>query len=182
MRSLPPPISSFSPYSASDQRTGRFSFSNVSLKAGRCRALCVGQHAVTVEEQRRHQAATDSRALPAEPKISMCSMAMDFTASPTCLRRAGGILLRGIGLEVFPVGVDEGDLQRRRDVHLRAPAGDEVLELLRRKARAAVQHHGDGSLLDHLRYALGRQVGLPRVEAVRGADGRRERVRRPCPR
>ena len=121
-------------------------------------ALGVREHAVAVEEQRRHQAVTAVRALPTEPKIRMCSMAIALTASPTCLQQGGRIVLAGVGLEVLAKGVDEGDLQRGRDVHLGAAAGDEVLELLRREARAAVQHHRDRTLLDHLGHPLGREV------------------------
>ena len=39
----------------SDQRTGSPSCAKVSLNAGRCPALSVREHAVAVEEQRRHQ-------------------------------------------------------------------------------------------------------------------------------
>ncbi len=110
-------------------------------------ALGVGEHAVAVEDQRGHAARTAAElvvdARPADPKIRMWCSAISLTAARTCARSDGGSCLAGVGVQVLAVGVDERDLQRRRDVDLGAAARDEVGELRLGQPGAAVQDHRD---------------------------------------
>ena len=88
MRSLPPPISSFSRYSATDQRTGRPNSANVWLNATRWPNRSVS--AMTPSQSRMSALATAYPALPTLPKRRMCAAAMSMTAARTCVNRDGG--------------------------------------------------------------------------------------------
>src|SRR6185436_21115281 len=62
-------------------------------------ALGVGEHAVAVEDQRRHdQTAADvvADARPAEPNVRMWYSAISLTAARTCLKSDGGSCLPGL--------------------------------------------------------------------------------------
>ena len=139
-------------------------------------ALGVGDHAVAVEEQRRHQ--RDRRraglARRAEDPHVIHRHRLDLFAG--VLEQSRRVVLAGVGVEVLAKGIDEGDLQGGRDVHLRAAAGDQVLELLGRQTRAAMQDHRDWTLVDHLGHALGRELRAAGVEPVCRSDGGREAI------
>ena len=110
-------------------------------------ALGVGQDAVAIEDQRGHAVQTAveliADARPADPNMRMWWAAISLIASRTCLNSDGGSCLVGVRLEILAGGVDERDLERRRDVHLGAAARDQVAELRLGQPRPAVQDHRD---------------------------------------
>ena len=76
MRSLPPPIFSFSAYSSSVQCAGSAEVGEGLVERGQVAvSLGVREYAVAVEQQRGHQARPDP------PKSAMCSRAVAMTAA-----------------------------------------------------------------------------------------------------
>src|SRR5450755_4071566 len=180
IRSLPPPILSFTPYSSSDQRTGNPTSANVSLKAGRWPSRSVS---ASTPSQSKISAGTRSaggcreRPRPARgPEDADVVLGHRLDGCSHLGEQRRRIMLTRICVQVLPVRVDERDLQCRRDVHLRAAARDQVEELLLFQSRAAVQHHRDRVQLDELGDPVGLELGGVLVEAVRGPDRRREAV------
>ena len=90
MRSLPPPMRSFSAYSSSDQRTGRPNSAKVWLKAGRWPWRSVS---ASTPSQSKIRAA--HQALPALPNSVRCRSAIAFTAARWSRKSDGGSYLLG---------------------------------------------------------------------------------------
>ena len=139
IRSLPPPIPSFSPYSSSDQITGSPTSSKVSLKAaGARRARCRRGH----RRNRRSVPASplagapSAASLPAEPNIAMWYVAICFTAAVHVPEHRRRIVLARVGL----TGIRGGHRRTRSSTPSRcspcAPTGDQVGELRLRRARS----------------------------------------------
>ena len=93
MRSLPPPMRSFSWYSATLHRTGSPNSAKVWLNATRCPKRSVS---ASTPSQSSTSAGVDAsampvhQALPTLPKRRMCSAAMSRTAVRTAVNSDGG--------------------------------------------------------------------------------------------
>ena len=178
MRSLPPPILSRSPYSSSDQRTGSPSCLEGLVEGGQVpEALGVREHAVAVEDRLRASGG-QCRSRPCRPsrRCACARSAIALTASRTCREQGGRVVLAGVGLEVLAMGVDERDLERGRDVHLGAAAGDESWNCSGARPVPPCSTIGIGCSSTISVTRSGVRFGLAGVEPVRGADRRRERV------
>src|SRR5688572_791628 len=163
MRSLPPPIFSRSPYSSSDQTTGRPASANVWLNAGRWPSRSVS---ASTPSQSKISAGTLGGRAGRRPRAARRSERPDVVLRYVLDRRAHvseerrRVVLAGVRVEVLAVGVDECDLERRRDVHLGATARDQIGELGLTEAGTSVQDHRDRVKLDELAHPLGREVRL----------------------
>ena len=105
-------------------------------------ALGVGEDAVAVEDQRGHvlYGRGGRRRRPSRrPEGADVVLGHLLDGRADMREERGRIVLAGIRVQVLAVRVDEGDLQRRRDVDLGAAARDEVGELVLGQPGAAVQ-------------------------------------------
>src|SRR4029079_7547832 len=133
-------------YSCSSQTTSMPASANAWLKAGRCPSRSVSAR---TPSQSKIRAGTSRSWGGRVEALGLAGRAEDADVALGHLldRRAHvgqqlrRVVLAGVGVEVLAVRVDERDLERGRDVHLGAPARDQVGELLFGEARAAVEDH-----------------------------------------
>ncbi len=115
-------------------------------------------------------------ALPADPKMRMWSSAIALTAERTCVRSEGGSCLPGLASRYSRCASTNAIFSAVEMLTFAQPRAIRSVNCASVRPGAAVQDHRDRVLLDDLGHALGHQLGLGLVEAVGGADGRRERV------
>src|SRR5690349_11211655 len=132
IRSLPPPICRRRAYSASSQTMSSPASANAWLKAGRCPSRSVSastpsQSKISAGTLRSRAGRRRRAARGAEHADVVLGHVLHGFAHVAEHRRR--VLLGRIRLEELAVGVDERDLERRRDVHLRAAARDQIREL-----------------------------------------------------
>ena len=85
MRSLPPAMASFSPYSSSRPANGQVELLEHLVERRQvAEPFGVGEHTIAVEDQGGHQA------LPSLPNRRMWSSAMSTMSARTCLNSEGG--------------------------------------------------------------------------------------------
>src|SRR3984957_12508813 len=148
MRSLPPPMRSFSLYSAGLHRTGRPNSSNTWLKATRWPYRSVS---ASTPSQSKIRARAARSATPGSPGLARAAEAAHVVGGQLQHRGPGGgeqrrrvpggALLR-LAQEV-QAGLHVGPLERGGDVHLGAATRDQVAELGVGQAGAAVQRDRD---------------------------------------
>src|SRR5574340_1197412 len=127
IRSLPPPMRSRRPYSSSDHWTGSPNSRNVWLTAGKCPYRSVSAR---TPSQSKMSVLIGLPGLPVaaeHPDVVLRHRHHRATLGGEDRRR---VVLAGVLRHEVVARLHERDLQRGRDVHLRAAPGDEIGELL----------------------------------------------------
>ena len=143
-------------------------------------ALGVGEHAVAVEDERGHAVRRPRSRTPAPcPPTRRCGCGAPPCPSPpsrTCLSSDGGSCLPGFASRYSRCASTNAIFSAVEMLTFAQPRAIRSVNCASVRPGAAVQDHRDRMLLDDLGDALGHQLRLGLVEAVRGADRRRERV------
>ena len=129
-------------------------------------ALRVRKDAVAVEDERGHHA------LPSPPNMPDVVLGHLEDGGPLGDEELGRVVFARVLGHVVVARLDERDLQRGRDVDLRAAPRDQVTELLGRHAGAAVERDRDAGRLDDVGHSLVVEFRRRLVHAVGVADRR----------